>query len=369
MPSTPFRHAVRATVFMGAAALLSACGPADGAQEGSAAAEPPRPVLAQAVTFGARVAERSFVGVVRPRVESDLGFRVAGKVARRLVDVGAVVKTGDPLATLDEIDLGLQAEQAEAELSAAAASKAQTEADLARATTLSKEGWTTVATLDGRRAAAEEARGRLARAERALMLARNATSYAVLRADADGVVTATSVEPGRVVAAGEPAIRLARTAEKEAVVAIPEALVERVRAAKAGVSLWSNAGARYSATLRELAPAADAASRTYLAKFSLPSAGPEVQLGMTATVTLSDPDARPVARLPLTALFNQGAGPAVWVVDPEGRLTAKRVTVAAYEAKDVLIADGLAEGDRVVTLGVQKLDAGRSVRAVDSLSF
>jgi RND family efflux transporter MFP subunit len=356
-----------ALALAGLAALLTACGPADGSQDETK--DTPRPVLTRTVAFEPRISERSFVGVIRPRIESDLGFRVQGKVAKRLVNVGDVVKAGDPIATLDEIDLGLQAEQAEAELAAATASRAQADADFTRAMTLSKQGWTTASALDGRRAAAEEARGRLARAQRALALARNASSYAVLKADADGVVTSTSIEPGQVVDVGDVAIRIARTAEKEAAVSIPEAMVERARSATAKVVLWSDATRSYTATLRELSPAADAATRTYLAKFSVPSAGPEVRLGMTATVTLADPSAAPIVRLPMTALFNQGAGPSVWSVGPEGRLTAKPVTVAAYEAKDALIAHGLAEGDRIVTLGVQKLDAGLPVQAVDSLSF
>lgn len=361
-------RAARAAALAGLAALVAACDPAGGAEQAKSA-ETARPVLARPVAFEPRVAERSFVGVIRPRVESDLGFRIQGKVLKRLVNVGDAVKAGDALATLDEVDLRLQAEQAEAERAAATAARVQTEADFNRAQTLSKQGWTTVAALDGRRAATEEARGRLARAERALSLAKNAFSYAVLRADADGVVTSTSVEPGQVVAAGAPAIRLARTAEKEAVVSIPEALVERARTGEATVTLWSNGKSAYPAKLRELSPAADAATRTYLAKFATPTAGPEVQLGMTATVTLKDPGAAPVARLPITALFNHGPGPSVWTVAADGRLLAKPVTVAAYEAKDVLVSDGVNEGDRVVMLGVQKLDADVPVQVVDNLSF
>lgn len=361
-------NAIRAISLVGLAAALASCGPADG-NERAAAHDQARPVLAPAVAFEPRVGERSLVGVIRARVESDLGFRVQGKVAKRLVNVGDAVREGDVLAMLDVVDFGLQVEQAEAERAAAAASRTQAEADLDRARSLIKQGWTTASVLDARRAASEEARGRLSRAERALDLAKNASSYAVLRADADGVITATAVEPGQVVQPGYAAIRLARTAEKEAVVAIPEASVERARKAKAIVTLWSSAGARYNATLRELSPAADAATRTYLARYPVAGAGPDVQLGMTATVILTDPNAEPVVRLPLTALVNQGAGPSVWTVGPDGRLAAKPVTVSVYEAKDVIVSAGLTEGDRVVLLGAQKLDAGLTVRAVDQLSF
>lgn len=363
---SPLSNFLKAVAVAGLAGVLASCGPADSSQPEP---EKARPVLARPIAFEPRVSERSLVGVIQARVESDLGFRVQGKVAKRLVNVGDAVHQGDALATLDEVDLGLQVEQAEAERGAALAARVQAEAEFHRAERLSKDGWTTASMLDTRRAATEEAKGRLARAERSLDLARNASSYAVLRADADGVITATAVEPGQVVQPGFAAIRLARTAEKEAVVSIPESSVERARTAKAVVTLWSNANARYEATLREMSPAADAATRTYLAKFPIPTAGPEVQLGMTATVTLTDPNAERIVRLPFTALVDQGKGPFVWTVDPQGKLISKPIVVAAYEAKDVLVSGGVAEGDRVVLIGAQKLDAGMAVRAVDQFSF
>lgn len=369
---TPTVSPAAALAIIGAALLLGGCqdemapGAAKASEKPSHAA---RPVLVQRVAFEDRVPERSFVGTIRPRIESDLGFRVQGKVARRLVNVGDVVRAGQPLATLDEADLRLQTDQAEAERRAATVSLGQAEADLRRTLTLSGQGWIAVAIVDKQKTATEEARSRLMRAERSVTLAQNAFSYAVLTADADGVVTATAIEPGQVVAAGQTAIRLAHTAEKEAVIAVPEALVGQVRAGEARMGLWSNAKARYSARLRELAPAADAMTRTYLARFSLPDADAGVQLGMTATVTVSGTAAERIVRVPLPALFNQGSGPAVWTVDNAGHLTLKPVTVAAYDAQDALVAGGLAEGDRIVRLGVQKLDAGQRVRVVEALEF
>jgi RND family efflux transporter MFP subunit len=330
---------------------------------------PERPVLVTRVAFAPRVPERSFVGTIRPRIESDLGFRVAGKVARRLVNVGDAVKAGQPLATLDEADRRLKQEQAEAEIKAAGAALAQAEAELKRITSLRGEGWSTASGYDRQKAAAEEARGRLTRAERALSLARNALSYATLVADADGVVTATQVEPGQVVSVGQAAIRLARTGEKEAVVAIPEVLVGQVREGAASVTLWSDPGRRLPARLRELSPSADPTTRTYLARYALTEAGEAAQLGMTATVTIGAPEEARVARLPLSALYNQGNGPAVWRVGSDGQLALSPVTVAAYEAREVLIAGGVEDGAQVVTLGVQKLDPGQKVRVVDALRF
>jgi RND family efflux transporter MFP subunit len=332
-------------------------------------AAPTRPVLVSNVHYEAESPERSFVGTVKPRIETDMGFRVPGKVAKRLVEVGQTVDVGQPLATLDEIDLKLQAEQAVAEFTAATGVLAQAGAAEQRAKDLRAKGWATDATLDQAKAAADEARARLNRAERSVELTKNSLSYATLVADTRGVVTATLVDPGQVVASGQTAIRVARIAEKEAVVAIPETLLGRAKDGVATVSLWSEPDKKYAAKLREVAPSADPATRTYLAKFSLPDAGEDVSLGMTATLTLADPATTKVARVPLSALFSQGGDPSLYIVDDRGEVTLKPVAVKSYESNCVVIAGGVDEGAKVVTLGVQKLDPAQKVRVVSSLSF
>ena len=333
-------------------------------------AVPVRPVLVTSVHYEAQALQRSFVGTVRPRIEADMGFRVGGKVSKRLVEVGAIVDTGQPLATLDEVDLKLQADQADAEFSAATGVLAQASAAEARTKELREKGWSPDAQLDQAKAAADEARAQLKRAERSVELTKNSLSYATLVADAPGVVTSTLIEPGQVVAAGQTAIRVARLAEKEVVVAIPETLLARVKSGDARVTIWSEPDKVYVAKLRELAPSADQMTRTYQAKFSLPGVGDDVQLGMTATLTLSEHESQRVARLPLSALFNQGAGPELYVADGKtGAVTLKPVTVKAYESNDVLISGGVDEGASVVALGVQKLDPAEKVKVVSSLSF
>src|ERR1700748_1018312 len=181
-------------------------------------AVPGRRVLVATVHYEAESPERSFVGTIKPRIETDMGFRVPGKVAKRLVEVGQTVDVGQPLATLDEIDLKLQAEQAEPELRAATGVLAQAAAAEQRSRDLRAKGWSTDAQLDQARAAGDEARARLNRAERSVELTRNSLSYATLVANSRGVVTATLVEPGQVVSSGQAAIRVARFSEKEAVV-------------------------------------------------------------------------------------------------------------------------------------------------------
>src|SRR5881392_2778884 len=224
-------------------------------------AAPQRPVLVATVHYEAETPERSFVGTIKPRIETDMGFRVPGKVAKRLVEVGQTVELGQPLVTLDQVDLKLQAEQAEAEFRAATGVLAQAAAAEQRAKDLRGKGWTTDAQLDQSRAAADEARARLNRAERSVELTNNSLSYATLVADTRGVVTATLIDPGQVVASGQTAIRVARFAEKEAVVSIPETLVDRAKSGTATVTLWSEPDKKYAAKLREVAPTADPATR------------------------------------------------------------------------------------------------------------
>src|SRR5436190_10398412 len=304
-------------------------------------AAPGRPVLVATVHYEAETPDRSFVGTIKPRIETDMGFRVPGKVARRLVEVGESVDVGQPLATLDEVDLKLQAEQAEAEFRAATGVLAQAAAAEQRAKDLRGKGWTTDAQMDQAKAAADEARARLNRAQRSVELTNNSLSYATLVADTRGVVTATLVDPGQVVASGQTAIRVARFAEKEAVVAIPETLLSRAKDGVASVTLWSEPNRKYAAKLREIAPAADPATRTYLAKFSLPDAGDSVSLGMTATLTLADRATERVAKLPLSALYSQGGDPSLYVVDDAGAVALKPVTVKGYESDNVVITDGV----------------------------
>lgn len=354
-------HLFAPIVILALATGLAGC--TEGRSDANKTPDAVRAVMAQPVVFEPRTPTRTFVGTVRPRIESDLAFRVGGKVAERYVQTGQRVKAGERLARLDETDLRLQREQAEAEVRAAKASLTQAEAEDTRIATLRREGWSTASSLDRQRAAVEEARSRLNRAERALSLAANNLSYATLRADADGIVTLTSIEPGQVLAQGAPAIRVARLDSREAVVAIPETMVDRVRRAEASVSLWSEPGTTYRGKLRELSPSADPATRTYQARFTIEKAPEDLDFGLTAMVTLADSDNEKVARLPLSALYNDGSGPSVFVVDAaQGRLSLKRVEVVAYEAREVLIRGGVEPNDMVVTLGVQKLDTSQRVR-------
>jgi RND family efflux transporter MFP subunit len=324
-----------------------------------------RPVQVQRVTFASEDASREFVGVVRARHETDLGFRVAGKIVTRVVNVGDSVRVGDIVARLDPPDLKLQVESADAELTAATSNLAQAAADFERYTTLKARGFASTADFDRKKAAKDEAEGRLERAKRSLDLARNQLGYAELKADADGVITATLAEPGQVVAIGQAVARLAHRGEKEAVIALPETWLGEARKSKATVRLWSDRDRSFDARLRELSPQADAATRTYAARFTIQDAGETVAFGMTATVTLARATDAPVARLPLSAILNRGTGPTVYSVDDTGALVLRPVTVASFTEDAALVTSGIRDGDKIVTLGVHKLEAGLKVRTVE----
>ena len=355
-----------ATKVKGALVVLAAALFLAGCQAETAPAKNERPVQVQRVAFENGGAAREFVGAVRARHETDLGFRVSGKVVERVVNVGDRVRIGDVIARLDAQDLRLQVEIAEAELAAATSNRAQAAADHERYATLRERGSAAVAEYDRKKAANDEAEGRLARSRRALDLARNQLDYAELKADADGVITATRVEPGQVVAIGQAVAQLAHRGEKEALVALPETWLAEARQAKATVRLWSDGGRSFQARLRELSPQADPATRTYAARFTILDADDTVAFGMTATVTLEHNDERAVAKLPLASVLNRGSGPAVYVVEDNGILALRGVTVAAFTGDSALVSDGLTNGDRIVTLGVQKLEAGLKVRTVEA---
>jgi len=190
--------------------------------------------------------------VVRARYETDLGFRVAGKMVARLVNVGDRVRAGDVVARLDPRDLQLQAESADAELTAATSNLAQAAADELRYQSLRSRGYAAVADYERKKAAKDEAEGRMERARRALDLAHNQLAYTDLKADADGVITATLAEPGQVVNIGQAVARLAHRGEKEAVVALPESWLGAAQRSQATVHLWSDPNRSFTARLREL---------------------------------------------------------------------------------------------------------------------
>jgi membrane fusion protein, multidrug efflux system len=326
----------------------------------------PLPVRAALVTLSARTDTRSYTGTIKPRYESDLGFRVSGKIVERFANIGDLVTPGMTLARLDAHDYRLSLESAEAELTAAQSSLKQADAAEKRYAALNEKKWVSDASYEQKKATADEARGRVERATRALALAKNQLAYTDLVATEAGVITALPVEVGQVVSPGQLIARLARLDEFEAVVSIPESRIDGDRNASATVTLWADASRTYEAKLREISPQADPATRTYQARYSLIKPDAAIALGKTATVHLASQGAGERAKLPLAAVFKDQGEPSVWLIDEaNGRLIKRSVEITAWTETSAIISGGLAPGQKIVAAGVHKLDAGIPVRIVE----
>jgi RND family efflux transporter MFP subunit len=357
---------------LGAAASVAVAAPhlrtlieARAATEARQLAPRPSVVMVTRARVTDQVGTHRLAGTVRARTETDLGFRIGGKLLTRPVEVGATVAAGEVVATLDDTDLKLQIEAARAALAAAEIALEKGEIDLARVTTLEQKGWASHQVSDARTVDVEERRARRLQAERSVELVENALSYATLRADAAGVVTETHAEAGQVLALGQPVVRVARAGGREAVVSVPETLVAAVGKATAEAELWADPGRRWPVVLRELSPVADPATRTYEARFTLPPDA-DVALGMSVTVSLTQTSSEPAVELPATALIDTGNGPAVWVVGAGDRIEVRPVAVAGYGSGSAKIAGGLTDGERVVVMGAHRLQAGAPVHALEA---
>jgi len=324
---------------------------------------PPAPLVRTLVVGQAGAAPLRYTGVVRARIESDLGFRVGGKIVERLVDPGQRVRRGQALMRLDVTDFGLAASAASDRLRAAQAEATRAAAEEARLRRLVEAGAVSRSAYEVALAAAQSAASNLSAARAGADEAANQRGYTTLVADADGVVTDVLAQPGQVVSAGAPVVRLARAGDREAAVAVPEVQVATLP--RAGRAVLYGSDRPLTARLREVAGAADPLTRTYDARFAL--ADPGLPLGATVTVELPRPGASALA-VPLSSLHDGGAGPGVWVVKSD-RVMFRPVQVAALGEESVSIAPGaLAQGDRIVALGAQLLRQGQAVRVAGTVA-
>lgn len=340
------------------APLLAACG----AREPATA--PARPVLTQVVAPGAAMTRDVYSGEIRARHETDLGFRVGGKLVARTVDAGSRVRKGQVLARLDPEDARLTAQSAVSQRASAESELALAQAELDRNAELLSKKFISQSAFDVKQNALAAARARAEQARSQATLASNQAGYTTLVADADGVVVSAAAEPGQVLAAGQPVLKLARDGEKEVVLNAPESQLGRFKVGQAvGISLWAAPSQTFAGRIREVAGGADPVTRTYAVRVSAIDAPREAQLGMTANVLFAAGSDANLVLLPLAALTRERDAPAVWIVDPATRKVKLRpVTVGQYREDGVTITAGLAAGDVVVTAGVHKLRADQEVR-------
>lgn len=334
---------------------------------GDDAPQAPRPVLVAHPVAEAGRADVAYAGEVRAREESQLGFRVGGKLVRRLVDVGDRVHAGQVLAELDPGDLQLQTQATQAQLAAAQGELARAQADRARFAKLAQQQLVSRSALDAQNAAYAAAAGQVRAIRAQLDVARNQAAYAQLRAPRDGAIASRQAEAGQVVAAGQPVFVLAADSGREVAFAVPEIAVQDVHAGeRVTVEPWSRPGARLTGTIREIAPAADPQTRTYAARATLADAD-AVALGQSVRVFLDGSAGGRTLSVPLAAVQRGPHGAtAVWTVDQASkRLHLTPVRLGAWDEDRVPVLSGLRAGDWVVAAGGHLLREGEVVSPVD----
>jgi membrane fusion protein, multidrug efflux system len=341
--------------------LLAACAKREEAPD------PVRPVLSQKVTLSTLLDQTAYSGEVRARHETDLGFRTSGKVIARLVEVGSEVKKGALLAKLDPSDAVLSAQAARADVAAAVTEFTYAQSELARYKELLDKGFIGQSVYESKLNAFNSADAKLNSKRAQAAVSGNQSAYTSLIADQDGVITAVNAEVGQVVATGQAVFRLARPEEKEVVINAAETRVNELQnAQQILVRLWAQPDKTYQGKLRELAPNADAVTRTFAARVTILDPTPEVKLGMTANVLIGGAG-REAALLPLTAVYTNNGKPGVWIVDPQsGKVNLRPVELGQYREDGVTILGGVRNGDIVVIAGVQKLVPGQLVRPIFS---
>jgi RND family efflux transporter MFP subunit len=325
---------------------------------------PPPETAVKVAWFTARPAAggaATFTGVVHARTESSLGFRVAGKVVERLVDPGQSVRKGQALMRIDPADYDLALAAARSAVDAAQARQVQAVAEEARLRNLLAHGATSAQAYEQAKAAADAASAQT-RAESARARATgHQRDYTVLAADMDGVVLEVPADVGQVVTAGQGVVRLARQGAREALVYLPEQELALARR-PASATLYSEPASAAPASLRELAAVADPQTRTYLARYTLGGSAAQAALGATVTIRIAAGAAADIG-VPVSALVDQGNGPAVWVIDSKtSTISLRPVKVAQLGEEQVRLSQGLAAGERAVAVGGHLLKAGQKVQ-------
>ena len=312
--------------------------------------------------WGAAGAKHAFTGTLQPRYQTSVAFRVAGKIAERNVEVGQRVKKGDILFRMDPEDVGLQLRVAEAEQISAQSLLKQSSAEEARLLQLRTTGSVSHSEYEVGLANRDVAKGRADAANRRLELATNQRTYCNLIADSDGLITSLQAEAGQVVNVGQSVLQLMQTDELEAKVSLPESLVADVKKLSATATFWSRAGLELQAELRELSPIADPISRTFDAKYKLVDSAPDLAIGMTVSILLSNSPDEGLC-LPVTSIASRNDSPIVWRIDlASGQVEAVAIEILQYRNETVVVRGPFLSGDRIVSAGVQRIDENSRVR-------
>ncbi|MCY7389319.1 MAG: efflux RND transporter periplasmic adaptor subunit [Burkholderiales bacterium] len=313
-----------------------------------------------------------FAGDIHARVEADHAFRVAGKIAQRLVDAGAVVKKGQALARIDSQDVRFAADAGKAQVAAQQTEAEFADAELKRFQDLFNKGFVSKSALDQKINVANAAKARLDAARAQSSVSTNQEGYATLTAETNGVVTQVMAEAGQVVAAGQAVMKIANPQEKELSISVPEAKLGEFKGKGAAprelrVALWSNPGKYYKAKIREIGGAADPVTRTYAVRITLLEIDEAVQLGMSAYAVFVGANEADTLAVPLSSLYVRDKTTGVWQIAADGKVSLKAVSVVQYRETSAVIKatnGSLKPGDIIVAAGVHKLREGEVVKPI-----
>jgi RND family efflux transporter MFP subunit len=340
---------------------LVACAPSHSVEDPRTVSQLAEVAVAQPVEAG----QRAFTGIVSARVQSNLGFRVAGKVIERLVDSGQGVHQGQPLLRLDRTDYTHVITTQVGNVDAARARQQQAAAEEARYSGLVSSGAVSQSAYDQVKAAADSARALLSAAEAQLRVAQDEGAYATLVADADGTVVETLAEPGQFVSAGQIVVRVARAGAREAAVNLPETLRPALGATAHAILYGENADSatRYPARLRQLSDAADQLTRTFEARYVLEGAAAGAPLGATVTVYLKESEPTGAVSIPLGAIDDEGRGAGVWLLDLQSSSVSYRsVKFVRFDGERAIVSGGIKIGDSIIAVGGHFLHEGQKVQ-------
>ena len=362
-----YKHLVATAVsFLVLALGLSGCAKQDATQVQM------RPALAYKIPATSGLESDVYAGDIHARVEADHAFRVAGKIAQRLVDAGAMVKKGQALARIDSQDMKFAADAGKAQVAAQQTESEFADAELKRFQDLFGKGFVSKSALDQKVNVANAAKARLdaARAQSSALI--NQEGYATLTAETNGVVTQVLAEAGQVVAAGQAVMKIANPQEKELSISVPEAKLGEFKGKGAvprelRVALWSNPGKYYKAKIREVGGAADPVTRTYAVRVTLLEIDDDIQLGMSAYAVFIGANEADTLAVPLSSLYVRDKTTGVWQIATDGKVALKAVTVIQYRETSAVIKasnGSVRPGDLIVAAGVHKLREGEVVKPI-----
>lgn len=324
----------------------------------------PRPVWVMTVGETGGLIAASYTGEVKSRYESNIGFRISGKIISRAVNVGDLVKKGQLIAQLDPNDTRLNAQAAQADVQTAQANLSLAQAELERRQQLYRQQFISKSALDSYETQVKTTQARLEQAKSQAAVSQHQTGYTQLVADRSGVIGMIQAEPGQVVSAGQTVAQIYDLQTLEILIAVPESRIDNLHVGDAARITLTDVPQSYQGRIREISPAANSQTHAFDLRIQLVDADQRIKLGMTAQVSFAPPHSAQSLVVPVTAVTQQNGHASVWVIDAQQKAHARQVTIGALTEQGIEITSGLQSHETIATIGIHTLTEGMTVQAV-----